>query len=238
MKLKFLVFALSLSLSLVGFAQNPFPCELSGGEGDPATGGESAPQEGQFHDNSAYFNIIEINEPVTLVSAKVFANGPGPRTLAILSTEGDPLTFEVFDLPDGESIVEFNWDLGPGSYGFGSLSNNPQLWRDDLNSDLNYPYPLGDYGAITGTSIQGDNEFNYYYFFYDVTLAPQGPSVNSGGYPCLNVELLDVAPIAEVGGGANGNDCWGWTDPVSGREIAIYGRSSGTSFIELPILRT
>ena len=113
MKLKFLVFALSLWLSLVGFAQNPFPCELSGGEGDPATGGESATQEGQFHDNSAYFNIIEINEPVTLVSAKVFANGPGPRTLAILSTEGDPLTFDVFDLPDGESIVEFNWDLGP-----------------------------------------------------------------------------------------------------------------------------
>ena len=216
MKLKSLVCALGLLLSLIGFAQNPFPCELSGGEGDPATGGESATQEGQFHDNSAYFNIIEINEPVTLVSAKVFANGPGPRTLAILSTEGDPLTFEVFDLPDGESIVEFNWDLGPGSYGFGSLSNNPQLWRDDLNSDLNYPYPLGDYGAITGTSIQGDNEFNYYYFFYDVTLAPQGPSVNSGGYPCLNVELLDVAPIAEVGGGANGNDCWGWTDPVSG----------------------
>ena len=233
MKLKSLVCVLGLLLSLIGFAQNPFPCELSGGEGDPATGGESATQEGQFHDNSAYFNIIEINEPVTLVSAKVFANGPGPRTLAILSTEGDPLTFEVFDLPDGESIVEFNWDLGPGSYGFGSLSNNPQLWRDDLNSDLNYPYPLGDYGAITGTSIQGDNEFNYYYFFYDVTLAPQGPSVNSGGYPCLNVELLDVAPIAEVGGGANGNDCWGWTDPVSGREIAIYGRSSGASFIDV-----
>ena len=102
MKLKSLVCVLGLLLSLIGFAQNPFPCELSGGEGDPATGGESATQEGQFHDNSAYFNIIEINEPVTLVSAKVFANGPGPRTLAILSAEGDPLTFEVFDLPDGE----------------------------------------------------------------------------------------------------------------------------------------
>ena len=62
MKLKSLVCLLGLSLSLIGFAQNPFPCELSGGEGDPATGGESATQEGQFHDNSAYFNIIEINE--------------------------------------------------------------------------------------------------------------------------------------------------------------------------------
>jgi hypothetical protein len=29
--------------------------------------------------------------------------------------------FEVFDLPDGESIVEFDWELGPGTYGFGSI---------------------------------------------------------------------------------------------------------------------
>ena len=233
MKLKFFSFALSLcclwsdSLKTHSRASSRVVKVIQQRE-------ESLPRrKGSFMTTVLTFNIIEINEPVTLVSAKVFANGPGPRTLAILSAEGDPLTFDVFDLPDGESIVEFNWDLGPGSYGFGSLSNNPQLWRDDLNSDINYPYPLGDYGAITGTSIQGDNEFNYYYFFYDVTLAPQGPSVNSGGYPCLNVELLDVAPIAEVGGGANGNDCWGWTDPVSGREIAIYGRSSGTSFIDV-----
>ena len=50
--------------------------------------------------------------------------------------------------------------------------------------------------------------FNYYYFFYDVTLAPQGPTVNSGGYPCDNVELLDVEPLSDLGGGDNGNDCW------------------------------
>jgi hypothetical protein len=36
-----------------------------------------------------------------------------------------------------------------------------------------------------------------------------------------------------LGGGENGNDCWGWTDPDSGREIAIYGRSNGTSFIDV-----
>ena len=233
MNSKLFAVVLSLCCFTQSFAQNPFPCELSGGEGAPATGGLSTTQEGQYHDNSGYFNILQINEPVTLVSAKVFANGPGPRTLAILSIEGDPLLFEVFDLPDGESIVEFGWDLGPGSYGFGSMSNNPQLWRDDANSDVNFPYEIGDYGAITGTSVQGQNEFNYYYFFYDVTLAPQGPSVNSGGYPCWNVELLDVEPISELGGGENGNDCWGWTDPDSGREIAIYGRSTGTSFIDV-----
>ena len=214
-------------------AQSPFPCELSGGEGDPATGGLSQTQVGQYHDNSNFFNIIELYQPVTLVSAKVFANGAGPRTLALFSPDGDVLMTEVVDIPDGESIVEFGWDVGPGTVGLGSLSNNPQLWRDDLNSDINYPYEIGDYGAITGTSIQGDNEFNYYYFFYDVTLAPQGPTVNSGGYPCDNVELLDVEPLSDLGGGANGNDCWGWVDHETGREIAIFGRSNGTSFIDV-----
>ena len=72
--------------------------------------------------------------------------------MALFSPEGDVLMTEVVDIPDGESIVEFGWDAGPGTVGLGSLSNNPQLWRDDLNSDINYPYEIGDYGAITGTS--------------------------------------------------------------------------------------
>ena len=214
-------------------AQSPFPCELSGGEGDPATGGLSQIQVGQYHDNSNYFNIIELYQPVTLVSAKVFANGAGPRTLALFSPDGDVLMTQVVDIPDGESTVEFDWNVGPGSLGLGCLSDNPQLWRDDLNSDINYPYEIGSYGAITGTNIQGDNEFNYYYFFYDVTLAPQGPTVNSGGYPCDNVELMDVESLSNLGGGDNGNDCWGWVDQETGREIAIFGRSNGTSFIDV-----
>ena len=156
-----------LLLASASFAQSPFPCELSGGEGDPATGGLSETQVGQYHDNSNFFNVIELYEPVTLVSAKVFANGAGPRTLALFSPEGDVLMTEVVDIPDGESIVEFGWDVGPGTVGLGSLSADPQLWRDDLNSDINFPYPIGEYGAITGTSIQGQNEFNYYYFFYN-----------------------------------------------------------------------
>lgn len=217
----------------VAHTQSLYPCELSGGEGDPATGGLSETQVGQYHDNSNFFNILELYQPVTLVSAKVFANGAGPRTFALLSPDGDVLMAEVFEVPDGESIVEFNWEAGPGTVGLGSLSGNPQLWRDDLNSDINYPYLIGDYGAITGTNIQGDNEFNYYYFFYDVTLAPQGPTVNSGGYPCMNVELMDVESLSNVGGGDNGNDCWGWVDPETGRELAMYGRSTGTSFIDV-----
>jgi choice-of-anchor B domain-containing protein len=40
-------------------------------------------------------------------------------------------------------------------------------------------------------------------------------------------------PILELGISENGNDCWGWTDPASGREIAIMGGNDRTVFIEI-----
>jgi choice-of-anchor B domain-containing protein len=51
-------------------------------------------------------------------------------------------------------------------------------------------------------------------------------------YPCKNVDLLSVLPLASMGGG-NGNDIWGWTDPSSGKEYAIVGRTNGTAFVDV-----
>ncbi|NGY62185.1 choice-of-anchor B family protein [Lentzea sp. NEAU-D13] len=51
-------------------------------------------------------------------------------------------------------------------------------------------------------------------------------------YPCKNVDLLSVLPLNQMGGG-NGNDIWGWTDPSSGKEYAIVGRTNGTAFVDV-----
>lgn len=53
----------------------------------------------------------------------------------------------------------------------------------------------------------------------------------AAGYPCSNVDLMAFLPLDDIGGG-KGNDIWGWTD-ASGREFAIMGRSTGTSFVEI-----
>lgn len=55
----------------------------------------------------------------------------------------------------------------------------------------------------------------------------------AGAYPCSNIDLIEHFNISDIGGGQNLNDNWGWTDPESGREFAIIGRSSGTSFMEI-----
>lgn len=54
----------------------------------------------------------------------------------------------------------------------------------------------------------------------------------AGTYPCSEVDLMAFLPHAEIGGGS-GNDVWGWTDPLTGREYALVGRSSGTAFVDI-----
>jgi choice-of-anchor B domain-containing protein len=63
----------------------------------------------------------------------------------------------------------------------------------------------------------------------------QTPCVDgyAGSYPCENVDLISVTPINEIGGGDNLNDIWGWTDPQTGKEYAIIGRSNGTAFVDV-----
>ena len=68
----------------------------------------------------------------------------------------------------------------------------------------------------------------------DLAAMPMTPCVGgmAGSYPCQNVDLLAFMPLASIGGG-NGSANWGWTDPGSGREFAIMGRSNGTAFVEI-----
>ncbi|MEO5826168.1 MAG: choice-of-anchor B family protein [Gemmatimonadales bacterium] len=54
-------------------------------------------------------------------------------------------------------------------------------------------------------------------------------------FECGNTGLLSFLPISEIGGkrGTHMNDNWGWTDPETGKEYAILGRTDGTSFVDV-----
>ncbi len=55
---------------------------------------------------------------------------------------------------------------------------------------------------------------------------------DADGYPCENVNLLSHLPLSEIGGG-KGNDIWGWTDPDTGKEYALMGRTNGLAFVDI-----
>ncbi len=58
---------------------------------------------------------------------------------------------------------------------------------------------------------------------------------DAAGYECDNVNIISFLPIKDMAGsrGARLNDLWGWTDPETGQEIAIVGRTDGTAFVDL-----
>ncbi len=57
----------------------------------------------------------------------------------------------------------------------------------------------------------------------------------AAAFDCVSVDLVAFLPVSAVGGtrGNIVNDLWGWTDPVTGREIAIVGRNDATTFIDV-----
>jgi choice-of-anchor B domain-containing protein len=62
-----------------------------------------------------------------------------------------------------------------------------------------------------------------------------GSEGKAGEFECGNASLYSFLPISAIGGkrGTNLNDNWGWTDPVTKKEIAILGRTDGTSFVDV-----
>ena len=51
-------------------------------------------------------------------------------------------------------------------------------------------------------------------------------------FTASGMTLYDHVPLNQMGGGS-GADIWGWTDSDSGREYALFARSSGTSFFDV-----
>lgn len=57
----------------------------------------------------------------------------------------------------------------------------------------------------------------------------------AGDFPCQNVDLLAHVSLADLGAGpeVKGNDHWGWSDPLTGRDYVIFGLTDGTVFVEI-----
>ena len=56
----------------------------------------------------------------------------------------------------------------------------------------------------------------------------------AGDYPCKDYDLLTHFTLEEIGGTDTiGNDCWGWTDPISKHEYALMCTNKGVTFIDI-----
>ena len=55
----------------------------------------------------------------------------------------------------------------------------------------------------------------------------------AGVFPCDDFDLMAQMNLSQFGNSTGGNDIWGWTDPVTGTEYALFGTRERTSFIDI-----
>lgn len=72
----------------------------------------------------------------------------------------------------------------------------------------------------------------FIFLSYSQTLCNSG---FAGSYPCSNIDLQSHLSVIQLGGTATteGNDIWGWTDPLNGKEYALIGLTSHTAFVDI-----
>lgn len=85
-----------------------------------------------------------------------------------------------------------------------------------MQSSVVWPEMEGGYSSITGGMQPCEDG-----------------TVNSWG--CEAVDMMSFLTVADIGGarGTRANDIWGWTDPETGREYALVGRTDGMAFVDV-----
>jgi len=196
-----------------------------------ANGGpEDRTTSGQFHPNTDFFPLFTANEAFTILSVKVFANGAGNRTIALIDrADGSTVTTGTYAIPDGESRVTLNYNVpAAGNYALRCVGGNPQLWRDGIGSNPTYPYALGDVGAITSSSVSGNNATALYYFFYDWEVQAMGSS-------CEGPRTEVVVNVGSVGveDAAGVENTRVWPNPAKDHVMVAFGDVQGKVMVDV-----
>jgi choice-of-anchor B domain-containing protein len=78
------------------------------------------------------------------------------------------------------------------------------------------------------------NKFILLFCFLSLSSLAQTPCVNgfAGSYPCEGFDLQSQIPLSTMNS-TRANDSWGWTDPLDGKEYAIFCLIEGTAFIDI-----
>ena len=123
-----------------------------------------------------------VNTSCTLKKVKVYTDTPGNRLIELRSSTGAVLQSMMVNIPIDTSFITLNFALAPGNYliGTNTAQNqtllgtaSPRLRRS--NTGVVYPYTIGNYVSITGSSQGG----TLYYYFYDWEIEAQGSGCTS-----------------------------------------------------------
>ncbi len=113
----------------------------------------------------------------------------------------------------------------------GNLAAIGQPWDDGIGSVI--IMQRGGDGWEVGSKLFIPEDRRDLTALSDIECSDDGLADQFG---CSQVDVLSFMPLAEIGGtdrGIQANDVWGWTDPQTGREYALVGRTDGAAFIDI-----
>lgn len=157
------------------------------------SGGKAEPdfENGQHHTNNANWLRFDVYSDALLESVEVYSEGGGTETIEILNANDNVLSSTSQELLAGLNVFLLNTELPAGEeYQIRSANPEPLLWRDDNGADVNYPYDIGGLASITSTTILGENQYTYYYFYYNWKM--------SSLEPCLSERVEFTVTTEEV----------------------------------------
>jgi len=164
-------------------------------------------------------------------TAMIGAMGAGRGAGAVFAYELDPETLEwttarQIGTDEGpraffSATVAMGGDVAVGA-ALGADNQAGAAWVMERDGDGWSPTTrlVGDVlgiDAITGTEV------------------PCSDDGEAALFTCESVDLLSFLPLGEMGAdrGVGTNDVWGWTDPETGREIALVGMTNQTAFVDV-----
>ena len=155
---------------------------------------------------------------------------------------GGAQVFDVFDAgPSGTVALGSENAIPAPGFSRGALFGSFVALRDDVaviaasNADMRLGaavvFERGDGGWAEGSTLRESTRT------LDAVIGEEAPCTDgaTGPFDCSQVDLVAFVPLASLGAdpGTILNDIWGWTDPVTGRDWALVGRSDATAFVDV-----
>lgn len=151
-------------------------------------------------------------------SVDIFKNDSGTyinsQTLSPQNYPGSKFGRSLY-LGDNRLVVGATY--GQLAYFYDNLDNQNWLIREVLSSSKRNKSYLGGYSPCSVGNLN-----NYY---------KKGGFANER-YPCSGIDMYAFVSAEDLGGNEL-NDIWGWTDPVTEKEIALVGLLNGISFVDV-----